>query len=389
MEAFAARPTLDQLADGMATQIATAFVTNFIDLGVSEGKGAADLRFVQDLVGLIAARLERPGPYRSPFGTLFAVEGADSPGAGYFLSEDQRLLFILAEPQTAQGSLTGDQRASEVVRAVIASLKRDFPDVQVGVTGKPALQNDEMVAAFRDSERATVIAFALTLGLLLVAFLRIGKPLLMLLVLAASLCWSIGIATLVIGHLSLFSVMFISIVIGIGIDYGIYFLFRYEEELFLGRSLGEALEITAARSGPGMLLGAVTAAGTFYVLCLTEFRGVQELGFIAGSALIFAWVAMITVFPATLVLVDHRHARRPSGSIPRVLALERVHVPLVERIMTYPKTVLAFTVVLTGVSAWGLTYIQFDYNLLHLQAKGTESVVWERKILATAGRRWS
>src|SRR5207247_7762686 len=90
--------------------------------------------------------------------------------------------------------------------------------------------------------------------------------------------------------------------------------------------------------------------------------------------------------PATLGLVDHRHARRPSGSLPRVLALERVHVPLVERIMTYPKTVLAFSVVLTGVSAWGLTYIQFDYNRLHLQANGTESVVWERKILATAGR---
>src|SRR5206468_4781551 len=115
------------------------------------------------------------------------------------------------------------------------------------------LQNDEMVAAFRDSERATVLAFALTLGLLLVAFLRVGKPVLMLVVLATSLCWSIGVATLVIGHLSLFSVMFISIVIGIGIDYGIYFLFRYEVELFLGRNLKEAIEITAARSVPGML----------------------------------------------------------------------------------------------------------------------------------------
>ena len=126
-----------------------------------------------------------------------------------------------------------------------------------------------------------------------------------------SLCWSIGVATLVVGHLSLFSVMFISIVIGIGIDYGIYFLFRYEEELFLGRSLREAIEITAARSGPGMLLGAVTAAGTFYVLMLTDFRGVQELGFIAGTAILLAWVAMMTVFPAMLVLVDRRHASRP------------------------------------------------------------------------------
>src|SRR4029079_1277744 len=88
-------------------------------------------------------------------------------------------------------------------------------------------------------------------ALLLVAFLRVGKPIVMLFLLAVSLCWAVGVATLVIGHLSLFSVMFISIVIGIGIDYGIYFLFRYEEELFLGRSLKHALEITAARRGRG------------------------------------------------------------------------------------------------------------------------------------------
>ena len=97
-----------------------------------------------------------------------------------------------------------------------------------------------MTAAFRDSERATVLAFVLTLGLLLVAFMRLRKPMLMLAVLAVSLCWSIGAATLVVGHLSLFSVMFIPIVIGVGIDYGIYFLFRYEEELFLGRTVREA-----------------------------------------------------------------------------------------------------------------------------------------------------
>ena len=386
MEAFAARPTLDQLVDGMATQIATAFVSNFIDLGLSDGKGSADLRFVQDLIGQISTRLERPGPYRSPFGTLFVVEGDDRPGAGYFLSEDQRLLFILAEPETERGSFTGDQRAIEGIRAVIKSFKRDFPDVAVGVTGKPALQNDEMVAAFRDSGRATLIAFALTLGLLLVAFLRVGKPVVMIAVLATSLCWSIGIATLVIGHLSLFSVMFISIVIGIGIDYGIYFLFRYEEELFLGRNLREAIEITARRSGPGMLLGAVTAAGTFYVLWLTDFRGVRELGFIAGTALLLAWLAMITVLPAMLVLVDRRHASRPAGTIPRALALERIHVPFVERLVAYPKTVVLMALALTAVSAWGLRYIQFDYNLLNLQAFGTESVYWEKRVLATAGR---
>jgi len=385
MEAFAARPTLDQLVDGVATQIANAFLGGFLDLGLSEGKGSLDLRFVRDLMSQISTRLDRPAPYHSPWGALFAV-GGDSAGAGYFLSDDQRLLFILAEPESQEGSFTGNRAAIEGVRAVVAGLKSEFPDVNVGVTGKPALSNDEMTAAFGDSQRATYLAFGLTLALLVLAFLRVGKPVLMLVVLALSLCWSIGVTTLVVGHLSLFSVMFISIVIGIGIDYGIYFLFRYEEELFLGRNLREALEITAARSGPGMLLGAVTAAGTFYVLMLTDFRGVQELGFIAGTAILLAWLATMTVLPAVLVVVDRRHAARPRGTVPRAIALESVHVPLVDRLTAYPRTVLAGAAALAVASALALGGVEFDYNLLNLQAEGTESVDWEKKILATSGR---
>ena len=339
MESFAGRPTLDELVDATATQIANALVGGFLDLGLSDGKGALDLRFVSNLVGQISTRLDRPAPYQSPWGSLFSV-GGDSASAGYFLSDDQRLLFILAEPESKAGSFTADRASIEGIRAAVARLKDQFPNVKVGVTGKPTLSNDEMTAAFRDSQRATYLAFALTLGLLLLAFLRVGKPIVMLVVLSLSLCWSIGVATLVVGHLSLFSVMFISIVIGIGIDYGIYFLFRYEEELFLGRNLKEAIEITAARTGPGMLLSAVTAAATFYVLTLTDFRGVQELGFIAGTAILLAWVAMMTVFPATLVLMDRRHADRPRGTMPRALALESIHVPFVERLTFYPKTVL-------------------------------------------------
>ena len=144
------------------------------------------------------------------------------------------------------------------------------------MTGGPALSNDEMSAAFHDSGIATALAFALTLIVMGIAFGRVGKPILMLIVLAVSIAWSMGVVTLTVGHLSIFSVMFISIVVGIGIDYGIYFLFRYEEEMFLGRGLREALERTAVRTGPGMAIGALTAAGTFYVLMLTDFRGIRS-----------------------------------------------------------------------------------------------------------------
>jgi hopanoid biosynthesis associated RND transporter like protein HpnN len=292
----------------------------------------------------------------------------------------------LAEPTSKSSSFTGDREAIEGVRATVASLRPEFPDIEVGVTGKPALSNDEMTTAFRDSTRATLLAFGLTLALLLVAFLRIGKPLLMLLVLALSLAWSIGLATLVVGHLSLFSVMFIPIIVGIGTDYGIYYLLRYEEELFLGRNLREAIEITAMRSGPGMLLSAITAAATFYVLILTDFRGLQELGFIAGSALLLSWVAMMFVFPAVLMLVDRRHADRVGVTIPRSIRLERMHVPFVDWITSHPKTVLAAAAVLAAVSVYAFGKVRFDFNLLNLQAEGTESVVWEKKILETSGR---
>jgi hopanoid biosynthesis associated RND transporter like protein HpnN len=385
MESFAGDPSLARLVEGANAAMASAFVSNLFDLGLEKG-GGENTRFLQLVLEQISDRLDRPTPYRSPWGTLFSL--GDRPAdAGYFLSEDKSLLFALVEtPQSDKGSFMGDRRAIEVIRGVIAKLKPDFPNVQAGVTGGPTLSNDEMTAAFEDSSIATGIAFALTLLVMMLAFWRVGKPLLMLVVLAITLAWSMGIIALTVGHLTIFSVMFISIVIGIGIDYGIYFLFRYEEEIFLGRNLKEALELTAARTGPGMLIGALTAGATFYVLMLTDFRGIQELGFIAGTAILMAWLGMMTLFPALLMLVDRHHAERPRNQAPRAHAIERMHVPVLDRITSYPKTVLTVAGVATLASLGAVPFVGFDYNLLNLQAKGTESVVWEKRILATTGR---
>ena len=385
MESFAGDPSLARLIEGANAGMASAFVSNMFDLGLGQGSGE-DTRFLQMVLDQIAGRLDHPTPYRSPWGTLFSLRD-HAPDAGYFLSDDKSLLFVLVEtPGHDKGSFMGDRRAIEIIRGVMADLKPAFPNVQAGVTGGPTLSNDEMTAAFHDSSVATVLAFALTLGVMLLAFWRVGKPLLMLAVLTVTLAWSMGIITLTVGHLTIFSVMFISIVIGIGIDYGIYFLFRYEEEIFLGRNLKEALELTAARTGPGMLIGALTAGGTFYVLMLTDFRGIQELGFIAGTAILMAWLGMMTLFPALLVLVDGHHAARPRNQAPRAHALERMHVPVLDRVGRYPKAVLTVAGVATAASLWAVPYVGFDYNLLNLQPKGTESVVWEKRILANTGR---
>ena len=387
MESFAGDPSLARLLEGINTQMAAAFVSNLFDIGLQDRDLPVDTRFLRVLLDQMASRLEKPGPYRSPWGTLFSF-GEDPPAdAGYFLSDDKSLLFILVEtPSSDKGSFTGDQAAIETIRGAIARLRPAFPNVQAGVTGAPALSNDEMTSAFHDSGISDVLAFALTLVVMTLAFMRVGKPVLMLGVLAVTLAWSMGVVTLVVGHLTLFSVMFISIVVGIGIDYGIYYLFRYEEEIFLGRNLREALELTAARTGPGMLIGALTAAGTFFVLMLTDFRGIQELGLIAGLAILIAWVGMMTLFPAVLMFVDRHHADRPRQRRPRAHQLERIRVPLLDRLVTFPHTVLIGAGLATALAIWAIPRVGFDYNVLNLQAKGTESVAWERRILAGTGR---
>ena len=386
MESFAGDPSLARLLEGVNTQMASAFVSNLFDLGLKDQELPVDTRFLRELLDQISTRLERPAPYRSPWGSLFSF-GDDPPAeAGYFLSDDKSLLFILVEtPESQNGSFVGDREAIETIRGAMAKLRVAFPNVQAGVTGVPALSNDEMTAAFHDSEVATAMAAILTLIAMSLAFGRVGKPLLMLAVLAVTLGWSMGIATLTVGHLTLFSVMFIPIVIGIGIDYGNYFLFRYQEEVFLGRRLRHALELTAARSGPGMLISTVTAGGTFLVLLLTDFRGIQELGLIAGISILLAGVGMLTVFPAVLALVDRRQtarAQRNAGAA----SLKVTDVPALERLTDFPRTVLVTAGVATALSIWAVQHVGFDYNVLNLQAKGTESVLWEKRILANTGR---
>jgi hypothetical protein len=93
MESFAGDPSLARLLEGVNTQMAAAFVSNLFDIGLQDNDLPVDTRFLGVLLDQMASRLERPAPYRSPWGTLFSF-GEDPPDdAGYFLSEDKSLLF--------------------------------------------------------------------------------------------------------------------------------------------------------------------------------------------------------------------------------------------------------------------------------------------------------
>ncbi len=379
IDQYAARPTLPVLLDSLDEEIARRFALGFIDLGL-DGGGAErfDPGFIDALLEGIAEGLAGAGPVTVPWTRVFTSAGDDR--AGYFLSADDKLLFILVEPRRDAASFTDNAHFIAAIRRTIQSLHGEYADVEAGATGAPALSNDEMVTAFHDSTAATVLAFALTLALLLLVFRRVVEPLAMLGVLLVSLAWSLAIVTATVGHLTVFSVMFVSLLLGIGIDYGIYVLFRYEEELGRGRTPPEALVIMARRTGPGVLVGALTAAGAFGVLALTEFRGIREFGFIAGTAILMAFLAMMTFFPAVLVTLRRRGLARAQASPARARA-GHDEVPALERVLRRRTPILLTAALLTAGSLAAIPAVRFDYNRLNLQARGTESVTWERRII--------
>jgi len=381
IRSYAARPTLVRLLEGLNQQFANAMALGFADLGIG-GSDQGDLRFVGAVVDQIAARLDGSAQYVSPWDTGFSLGHLDDPDAGYYFSDNKRLLFLFVAERQDEGDFASNRGRIESLRRAIRELASEFPDVRAGVTGGPTIADDEMATAVRDSAIATALAAVLILLALLAAYRRLGATLLLLATLTTSLLWALGIITLSVGHLSVFSIMFLSLVIGVGIDYGIYFLYRFQEEMALEVPIAESLRRTAERTGPGMLLGALTAAGSFFVLMLTDFQGIREFGFVSGISILAAFLSMLTLFPALLALGGaRRYVPKPSSPSFR----DRSESQWLGRLTTYPKTILIAALTLAALGMWGALGVTFDHNMLKLQAAGIESVAWERHIVASAG----
>src|SRR5262245_11390378 len=172
IEAYAAHPTLPQLLAGLNQQIANAMALGFLDLGLG-GSRSNDLRFLEAVIDRLSARIDGAGMYASPWATAFSGGRLDDPDAGYFFSSDKHWLFMFVRQRREEGNFGDNVATIDSIRQSIAQQRREYPEVRAGVTGGPVISSDEMVTAFADSKVATVLAFALTMGILLLALRRV------------------------------------------------------------------------------------------------------------------------------------------------------------------------------------------------------------------------
>ncbi|MCC6272073.1 MAG: MMPL family transporter [Deltaproteobacteria bacterium] len=317
-------------------------------------------------------------------------ERASIDDEGYLRTDDRKMHVMFVRPVDRKQDYKVDQKLLKWVREEIPAVEGRFPGVKIGVTGGPALNSDQFQISQKDMTLASIFAYTSTALIFILAFHSFARPFLGLLTLNLALTWVFGFTTLAIGHLNLFSLAFIVILVGQGTYYGVHVVARYEEELHRGRGVPAAIEETIAHVFGNISTSAITTAAAFYATTLVELKGFAELGWIAGTGVLLSALSMLFLLPAFLLLYDRRRSLELLKG-----AGELAEPPLKPWMLALRSAVQNHAVwVILAVSAVGLwgAYmfysprhgVAFDNNLLNLQAKDTEAVRYEKKLIETS-----
>jgi len=331
-----------------------------------------------------AARGETPRPLEDQVREVFWEQARHPRDLGYLFTENGQLAFVEILPKKNFETI-------EIIREPLAAIRRAlervrkqerFAGLHFGLTGRPALQADEMETTNSDMTRSTIIALIGVVVLFALAFRRLRRPILAGLTLIVALALTFGLVTLTIGYLTLLTMVFAAMLVGLGIDFGIHLVARYQEELVSADDIAGAVRTTLTTTGVGIWTGGITTAAAFLSTLLVDFQGLQELGFIAGTGVLICVVTTLTLLPALRLVTDRFLQRR------RVLhPATPVRLAFLERVAHHPKTILLVLGVLTVLGLFRSSlWPEFSFNLLELQADGLKSVEFEHLIIERSDR---
>ncbi len=317
--------------------------------------------------------------YVSPWQSMMQADEQDSAqGHGYLVSDNGKYLLLQVAP--GDGVRDGPD-PTEAIESDLNAVRAAFPGVMAGMTGSPALAHAEETTTAHDIALASLIAIVSNVLLLVIPFTAVVEPLFAVLALLAGVAWSFGFTTLAIGHLNLLSAVFTSVLAGIGINFPIHLMARYDEARRQGSTSAQAVELAVINTGTGVFASACIMALAFLTPVFTDFRGIAELGIVSAAGLFLCLVSALLVFPALVVLRDHY---RPARTRPQLAPQTRASI--LEAAFRHPALIVVGAVALTAGLLLLTNRVHFDQNLLKLQAEQTEAVRFENLLLKDSGR---
>jgi hopanoid biosynthesis associated RND transporter like protein HpnN len=275
--------------------------------------------------------------------------------------------LVLVRPALDNSDLTRGAAATDTIRAAARDLGlTEANGYHIRLTGSVVLSDEELATVKAGAQRAGLVAMALVAILLVIALrsaILIGAA---LFTLVMGLVSTMGWAALAVGELNLISIAFAVMFIGIGIDFGIQFCMRLREERHRLHDPKSALEATALALVRPLLVAAVATSVGFFSFLPTDYRGVAELGVIAGGGIIIAFLYTLTLLPALVAVFPPRDEGKPIG----YRSLEPFNTWLVRHRIA----LLAAAGVLTLVALAGTLRLNFDFDPLHLKDPTSEGM---------------
>ncbi|MGR3179144.1 MAG: MMPL family transporter [Candidatus Anammoxibacter sp.] len=330
----------------------------------------------------------------SPWQNLFIKKSGDINSEGYLTTKKEKFYFIFVNPVEDKQDFAQAVDQIKLLRNHIKELELKYPGVSAGVTGSAALSSDEMISSKDDTIKASFISIIGVAILLIISLKGFVFPLSAVFTLIISVCLSIGFTTLTVGHLNVLSVVFTTILIGLGIDFGIHFIMRYQEEMAMEDNVLSAIAKSINRTGKGIIAGAITTSFAFMATMLADFKGIAELGFIAGTGIIICLIVTMTLLPSMIIMFERLKAKMWKLTGKTALKKSVYHYsiskvtihPVLDLLLKKPKVLIGFTIASLLISIFLMKDVGFDYNILNLQADGVESVDYEKKIIEYSDR---
>ena len=349
----------------------------------SVGDTTVLLRILNDMEMALTGNV--PDTYISPLESKeknISLESMEKSDYSYIVSKNNDMHFMMIYPHETSTEIKIVRRFIERVEKSISETKKTFTGINVGMTGPPALSYEETEMYRKDTITTSIVALLAVGFLFMIGFHSFIRPLVTLLLLIVAIALTFGLAAIFVGHLNLLSMSCSLILIGLGIDFGIHIVARYEEEWLKGVPVEDALEASLPVIVPGITVGALTTAVAFFTLILTGFKGYEELGLIAGIGVLVCLFTMIWLLPAVLKVID-----RQKKSVTVKTSVKRgIFEKLFNFVLNHSKLIILLSGLLTGLSIIFSGGIYFDYSLMNLQAAGTKSVEYEYKMINNTTR---
>ncbi|MFF8676136.1 MMPL family transporter [Streptomyces sp. NPDC015242] len=219
-----------------------------------------------------------------------------------------------ADPRAAQVfvPITMDEKGWERIAPAVDSIREDVGEggggLAVHITG-PGGTSADFAEAFEGIDSTLLFsAMAVVVVMLLITYRSLTLLLVPLIAVVCALFASQALIYLLAEHAGLTvngqsAGILTVLVFGAGTDYALLLVARYREELRRHEDRHEAMALALHRAGPAVLASGVTVVLSMLVLLAAEMNSTRGLGPVAAIGVAVALLAMMSLFPALLVVV--------------------------------------------------------------------------------------